>query len=104
MSTYREPTPLDQPFPRGFKILKRELSKSLESFFYTFEHEMQEKTTMSQIMRLHESQLMTRSKEIGGKIYLHMQQLMQASSDYANGHGKIESVYEWLERLRDDLK
>ncbi len=104
MSTYREPTPFDDPFLGANRILKKELSKVLESLFYTFEHEDQNKSTMSRQLHLNEGLMMDRSKEIGGKIYLHMQELMQASSDYANGHGKIEMVYECLEFLRDELK
>lgn len=104
MSTYPEPTPLDDPFPGGLEVLRKELSKSLESFFYAFEHEDQGKSTMSKLMRLNETQLMMRAKEIGGKVYLHMQELLQSSGDYANGHGKIEMVYECLELLRDELR
>ncbi len=104
MSTYREPTPFDDPFPGANRILKKELSNILESIIYTFEHEKQDKFTMSRQLRLNEGLMMDRSKEIGGKVYLHMQGLMQACSDYANGHGKIEMVYECLESLRDELK
>ena len=104
MSTYREPTPFDDPFPGANGILKKELSKVLESVFYTFEHEDQGKSCMSRQLHLNEGLMLDRSKEIGGKIYLHMQELMQASADYANGHGKIEMVYECLEFLRDELR
>ena len=104
MSTNPEPTPFDQPFSGGFKVLKKELEKSLESFFYTFEHEEQAKMSMSGLLRLYETQMMMQASEIGGKVYLHMQELMQSSSDYANGHGKIIMVYECLEFLRDELR
>ncbi|QVL56770.1 MAG: hypothetical protein KFB93_05140 [Simkaniaceae bacterium] len=104
MSTQREPTPFDDPFPGAGGILRKELSKSLESFIYTFEHEAQDKSCMSRQLNLNEGLMIERSKEIGGKVYLHMQELMQASTDYANGHGKIEMVYECLEFLRDELK
>lgn len=104
MPTYREPTPFDDPFPGAHGVLKDELSKNLESFVYAFEHEAQEKTSMSRQLNLNQDQMLKSAKEIGGKIYLHMQELMQASADYANGHGKIEMVYECLEFLRDELK
>lgn len=104
MSVHKEPTPFDDPFPGAGGILKKELSKSLESFIYSFEHQDQDKTYMSRQLNLDEGLMLERSKEIGGKVYLHMQELMQASADYANGHGKIEMVYECLEFLRDELK
>ena len=104
MSAYREPTPLDDPYPGALGVLKGELSKLVESVFYTFEHQRQEKSVMSEQLRLNEGIMMLRAKEIGGKVYLHTQELMQASADYANGHGKIEMIYECLEFLRDELK
>lgn len=104
MTAYREPTPMDDPFPGASKVLRKELSKILESFFYDFEHADQEKTAMSRQLNLNEELMLDRSKEIGGRLYLHMQELMQASSDFANGHGKIEMVYECLEIVRDELR
>lgn len=104
MTAYREPTPMDDPFPGASKVLKKELSKNLESFFYDFEHADQEKVVMSRQLNLNEELMLRRSKEIGGRLYLHMQELMQASTDFANGHGKIEVVYECLEIVRDELR
>lgn len=104
MSTYREPTPFDDPFPGANGVLKKDLSRTLESFIYTFEHEEQDRSCMSRQLCLNEGIMLERSKEIGGKVYLHMQELMQASTDFANGHGKIEMIYECLEFLRDELK
>lgn len=104
MTAYREPTPMDDPFPGASKVLRKELSKTLESFFYDFEHADQEKMAMSRQLNLNEELMLQRSKEIGGRLYLHMQELMQASTDFANGHGKIEMVYECLEIVRDELR
>lgn len=104
MSAYREPTPMDDPYPGASGVMKDELSKVLESVFYSFEHQNQDKTAMSEQLRLNEGLMLLRAKEIGGKIYLHTQELMQASADYANGHGKIEMIYECLEYLRDELR
>ena len=104
MTAYREPTPMDDPFPGANKVLKKDLSKTLESFFYDFEHADQEKTAMSRQLNLNEELILQRSKEIGGRLYLHIQELMQASTDFANGHGKIEMVYECLEIVRDELR
>ena len=104
MSAYPEPTPFDQPFPGATNILKRELSKNLEAFFYRFEHENQAMTSMSQLMRLNETLFMRRAKEIGGKTLLHMQRLMDACGDFANGHGKLEQVYERVKLLRESLR
>ena len=59
---------------------------------------------MSEQLRLHEGLILMRAKEIGGKVYLHTQELMQISADFANGHGKLEMVYECLEFLREALK
>ena len=59
---------------------------------------------MSHQLHLSEELMLERSREIGGKVYLHMQELMQASADFANGHGKIEMIYECLELLRDALR
>lgn len=95
---------MDDPFPGASKVLKKELSKTLESFFYDFEHAAQEKRVMSRQLHLNEELILQRSKEIGGRLYQYMQELMEASTDYANGHGKIEMVYECLEMVRDELK
>ncbi|MCB1106751.1 MAG: hypothetical protein KDK76_01485 [Chlamydiia bacterium] len=103
MSAYREPTPFDDPFPGGFSVLKGELSRIIEALFYTFEHREQNKEAMSEQLRLNEGMILLRAREIGGKVALCAQELMQASTDYANGHGKIEMVYECLELLRDEL-
>lgn len=59
---------------------------------------------MSRQLHLNEELILQRSKEIGGRLYQYMQELMEASTDYANGHGKIEMVYECLEMVRDELK
>ena len=104
MSAQRQPTPFDDPYPNASSILKKELSKVLESAFYSFEHQKQNKSAMSEQLRLNEALMLHRAKEIGGNVYLHTQELMQASADYANGHGKIEMVYECLEFLRDELR
>lgn len=104
MSTQREPTPFDNPYPGAFSILRKELSKVLESFFYAFEHQEQNKSAMSEQLRLNEVLILQRAKEIGGRIYHQTRELMQLSTDYANGHGKIEKVYECLECIRDELK
>ncbi|MCP5506558.1 MAG: hypothetical protein H7A38_06715 [Chlamydiales bacterium] len=104
MTAYREPTPMDDPFPGASRVLKKELSTTLESFIYDFEHADQNKSAMSKQLNLHEGLMLERSKEIGGRLYLHMQELMQASTDFANGHGKIEMVYECLEMVRDELR
>jgi len=104
MSTYPEPTPLNDPFPGAGPVLKRELNAILGNFFYRFEHEESSKTVMSQLLRLYETMLLSRAQEIGGKIYMHTQQLMQACADFANGHGKIEAVYKYLEDLKGDLR
>lgn len=104
MTVQREPTPMDDPFPGANRVLKKELSTTLESFFYDFEHADQNKSVMSRQLNLHEGLMMERSKEIGGRLYRHMQELMQASTDFANGHGKIEMVYECLEMVRDELR
>ena len=104
MSIHRENTPFDQPYRGASKVLKNELSKSLESIIYTFEHQKHDKTIMSEQLHLHESLFLSRAKEIGGNIDLHAKELMQASTDYANGHGKLEMIYECLELLRDELK
>lgn len=104
MSAYPEPTPLNNPFPRALSILKNELSKDLELFIYTFEHEAKGKSSMSRQLHLHQEIMLQRAKEIGGKVYLHMQELIQASTDYANGHGKLEPIYERLKYLRNGLK
>ena len=103
MSTQRQPTPFDDPYPGASRVSKNELSKTLESVFYSFEHQEQGKSAMSEQLRLNEALMLHRAKEIGGKVYLHTQELMQASTDFANGHGKIEMVYECLEFLRDEL-
>lgn len=104
MSAFREPTPLDDPFPGANKVLRKELSKSLESFFYDFERADQNKSVMSRQLNLNEELMLQRAKEIGGRLHLHMQELMQASTDFANGHGKLEMIYECLEMVRDELK
>jgi len=104
MSAYPEPTPFDQPFPGATKILKQELSKNLKAFFYRFEHEKQAMTSMSQLMRLNETLFMKCAKEIGGKSFLHMQRLMDACGDFANGHGKLKELYERAGILRDSLR
>ncbi len=104
MAASREPTPWDNPFPGGISKLRKELSNSLETFIYTFEHDHQDKSSMSRQLHLNEEQLLLRSKEIGGQVCDQTQSFMQACADYANGHGKIERVYECLESLRDGLR
>lgn len=104
MTAYRQPTPMDDPFPGASKVLKKELSKNIESFFYDFEHAEQQKKAMSKQLNLNKELILQRSKEIGGSLYLHVQELMQVATDYANGHGKIEMVYECLEIVRDELR
>lgn len=104
MSTYPEPTPLDQPFPGAAGVLRRELEAMIGNFFYRFEHEKQSKSTMSHLLRLYETMFLSRSKEVGGKIYQEMQHLMQVCADFANGHGKIGAVYKHLEQIRADLR
>ena len=104
MSAYEEKTPLDNPFPGALNIMKKELAKSLDSFVYQFEHANHDKFALSRGLRLSEALMMERSKEIGGKLYTSMQKLMQAATDYANGHGKIESIYTFLEEVKRDLR
>ena len=104
MSTYPEPTPLNQPFSGAAKVLKRELSAMIGNFFYRFEYEDHSKTIMSHLLRLYQTMFLSRSQEIGGRIYHEMQELMQACTDYANGHGKIENVYKHLELMRELLR
>ena len=104
MGTYQEPTPHSQPYQGAGQVLKRELSAILGNFFFRFEHEQSSKSTMSHLIRLYGTMLLSRSKEIGGKTYTHMQQLMQACTDFANGHGKMEAVYKYLEDLQIDLR
>lgn len=95
---------MDAPFPGAYPILKKELSKVLEAVFYDFEHEKQGKSSMSRQLRLNEGTMLLRAGEIGGEIKHYVEKLVQACTDYANGHGKIEAVYEYLEFLRDELK
>lgn len=104
MSAYPDPTPLDQPFPGALNLLKRELSRNLEAFFYQFEHENQAMISMSRLMRLNEALLMRRAREIGGKVLFHMQKLMQACGDFANGHGKLDPIYDKADDLRRSLR
>ena len=104
MSTYPKPNPMDNPFSDGLGILKKELSHSIDGFFSIFEKEAQKKSCMSRLLNLHEKNILMVAKEVGGMIYQYIQKLMQLSADFANGHGKIESVYECLEKLRDELK
>ena len=104
VSTNPEPTPLSQPFPGALPVMKRELSEFLGNFFYRFEHEGFSKSTMSHLLRLYETMLLSRSKEIGGKLYGLVQQLIQDCADFANGHGKLERVNAQLELVRDVLR
>lgn len=99
-----EPMPLSEPYPGAKPVLKKELHSILGNFFYRFEHEKSSKSSMSHLMRLYETMLISGSKEIGEKIYQDMQTLMQACADFANGHGKIETVYKHLENLQIDLR
>lgn len=103
MSTFPSHSPLDDPFPGASKVFKRELSKLLETFISTFEHEGHNKQTMSHQLHLHARTLVERAKELGGHAAQYTQNLVQAATDFANGHGKIETVYKHLEALRDVL-
>ena len=104
MSTNPEPTPLSQPFPGALPVMKQELSEILEKFFYQFEHEGFSKSSMSRLLRLNETMLLSRSKEIGGKLYEHIQQLIQVCADFANGHGKLEKVNTEFELVKGVLR
>lgn len=104
MSTNPEPTPLSQPFPGAMPVMKRELKEILGNFFYRFEHEAFSKSTMSHLLRLYETMLLSRSKEIGGKLYQLIQQLIQVCADFANGHGKLEKVNAQLELVNEVLR
>jgi len=67
MSTERQPTPFDDPYPGASKVSKNELSKALESVFYSFEHQEQGKSAMSEQLHLNEALMLFRAKEIGGR-------------------------------------
>ena len=64
--SYPEPSPLSDPFPGAGTVLKRELKAILGTFFYRFEHEGSSITVMSDLLRLYETMLLSRAKEIGG--------------------------------------
>ena len=104
MSSNPEQTPLDQPFSGAESILKRELREVVGNFFYRFDHEKCSKTTMSHLLRLYQTMILSRAQEIGTKVYHHAQKLMQSCTDYANGHGKIETVYKSLDLFNEDLR
>ena len=103
MSAFREPSPLNQPYSGALPVLKKELLSIIGNFFYRFEHEKHSKSIMSHLLRLYETMILSRAKEIGGHVETHAQRLMQLSADYANGHGKIEPVLALLEQLEKEL-
>ena len=104
MSYYPESNPLDQPYEGAMFHLKQELSKILEDFSHQFKLQKETKQAMSEQLRLHQTILLSRSSEIGGKIDQEMHRFMQACADYANGHGKMEVFYQLLEKIKRDLK
>lgn len=99
MSSFKEPTPLDQPFSGAHKVLKREFSVLLKDFFVSFETEKQTKESLSYLLHRHEFQFLSRAKEIGGKVELEIRQFLQLCANYANGQGALSSLYEKRERL-----
>ncbi|MCB1074006.1 MAG: hypothetical protein KDK59_00555 [Simkania sp.] len=104
MSTNPEPTPLSQPFPGALPVMKRELDEILRNFFYRLGNEGYSKSTMSHLLRLYETMILSRSKEIGGKLYELTQQLIQFCADFANGHGKLDRVNTQLELVKEVLR
>ena len=104
VSTNPEPTPLSQPFQGALPVMKQELNEILEKSFYQLEHEGFSKSSMSRLLRLNETMLLSRSKEIGGKLYEFIQQLVQDCADFANGHGKLEKVNVQFELVKDALR
>lgn len=59
---------------------------------------------MSAFLRLHEKDLIDQAREVGGPVSSDMERWVQHCSDYANGHGKFDSVASGLETLRSHLK
>lgn len=98
------PTPSQDPFFEASHVLKKELLKLVNDFFYAFEHEGKNNSTMSQLLRLNEAIFLMRGKEINGACNNYLKQLVQLCTDFANGHGKLEKVYECLEKLRFHLR
>ena len=102
MSILRAPS--EDPFFNASHVLKNELLKLINDFFYAFEHEGQNNSTMSELLRLNETILLIRGKEIKGATNESLKKLVQLCTDFANGHGKLEKVYVCLEKLKMDLR
>ena len=98
------PTPSEDPFFEASHVLKKELLKLVNDFFYAFEHEGKNNSTMSRLLRHNEPIFLMRGKEIKGPTNECLKQLVQLCADFANGHGKLEKVYECLEKIRFILR